>query len=1061
MTAFLDEAQAEQGFVDVVRGLGYGYVFGPELALEGERPERADHRQVVLHDRLQKALGRLNPAASIDSVEEAGRRLTRAGSPNLVESNRAFHQSLVDGVTVETRDSEGRVAYEQLRVLDFEAPSANDLLVVNQFTVSEGDHTRRPDVVVFVNGLPLVVVEIKNPGDEQADLRQAFNQLQTYKQQIPTLFTYNELLIVSDGISARAGTITADWDRFVPWRTVDGVNIAPTGMPQLDVLTKGMLEPGRLLDLLRFFVVFEDNGESVAKKVAAYHQYHAVNKAVACTLVASGRDEAVGGYAAESGQGGPKKAAEESSTYKIDGPEAQAAQRAPDGRAGVVWHTQGSGKSLTMTFFSGKVIHHPAMKNPTLLVLTDRNDLDGQLFQTFAHCEELLAQAPERAEDRADVRDKLQRASGGVIFSTIQKFFPGTEASGHPTLSDRSNVVVISDEAHRSQYGFIDGFARHMRDALPNATFIGFTGTPIEQEDKNTPAVFGHYIDIYDIQRANEDEVTVPIYYEGRLAKLELEESEKPRLDPEFEEVTEGEEEQQKQKLRTRWSSLEQLVGAEKRLELVARDLVEHLEARNAAMPGKAMLVCMSRRICVAMYDAITRLRPSWHALADGEGAVKVVMTGSASDPESWQPHVRSKGKRDELARRFKNPDDPLQLVIVRDMWLTGFDCHPLHTMYLDKPMRGHTLMQAIARVNRVFKDKPGGLVVDYLGLADELRKALANYTASGGQGQATVDQERAVAVLKEKYEVVRGMFHGFDYHAVMEAPREQHVEGLARAMDHILGLEDGKKRYLEAVTELSKAFALAVPQEEAIAIRDEVGFFQSVRAALAKRTNGEARSRSELDSAIEQIVSRAVASDEVIDIFQAAGLERPDISILSDDFLQEMRDLPQRNLAVEALERLITDRIKTQTRSNVVQSRKFSEMLEEAIQKYQNRAIEAGQVIEELIDLARRMRDAHGRGEQLGLSEDELAFYDALASNESAVEVLGDETLKDLARELIKKVRNNVSVDWNVREASRAKLRALVRRTLKKNKYPPDKQEDATKLVLEQAERVCREEAA
>ena len=1026
MTAFLDEAQAELAIVETIRELGYGYAFGPEIAHDASRPERSSYADVVLIERLRAALARINPNLPPDAIDEAVRKVTRVETPSLIENNRRLHRMLVDGVPVQYHGEDGRIVHDQARLIDFDESGDNDFLVVNQFTVIEAGAPRlsggrRADVVVFVNGLPLVVIELKNPADENATIRHAFNQLQTYKQDIPSLFTFNELLVISDGLEARAGTLTADWERFMPWRTIDGVEVAPGSVPQMEVLVRGMLEPRRLLDLIRFFIVFEDDGASVIKKLAAYHQYHAVNKAVGCTV--------------------------------------RAAAPAGDKRIGVVWHTQGSGKSLSMAFYAGKVIQQPEMANPTLVVLTDRNDLDDQLFGTFAACRELIRQTPVQAENRAHLRELLKVAAGGVVFTTIQKFMPVPESGEmkYPLLSDRRNIVVIADEAHRSQYDFIDGFARHMRDALPSASFIGFTGTPIEGTDKSTPAVFGEYIDVYDIQRAVEDGATVRIYYEGRLAKIELAETEKPRIDPEFEEVTEGEEEATKRAAKSRWARLEALVGAERRINLVAEDLVRHFEDRNAAIDGKAMVVCMSRRICVELYAAIVKLRPQWHDADDDKGAIKIVMTGSASDPTNWQQHIRNKPRREALAKRFKNPDDALKIVIVRDMWLTGFDAPCLHTMYADKPMRGHGLMQAIARVNRVFRDKPGGLVVDYLGLADQLKRALADYTEGGGKGKPTIDQDEAVAVMLEKYEVVCGMYHGFDYAAIIQGPASGRMSGIARAMEHVLGLTDGKKRYLQAVTELSKAFALAVPHEEALRIRDEVGFFQAVRAALAKSLGGEGgKSEEEIDAAIRQIVSKAVVSDQVIDIFAAAGLKKPDISILSDEFLQEMRDLPQRNLALELLRKLLNDEIKVRSARNLVQARSFAEMLEEAIRKYQNRSLEAAQVIAELIELAKQMREAQKRGEQLGLKDDEVAFYDALEVNDSAVKVLGEPALKRIAQELVESVRRNVTIDWTVRESARAGIRVIIKRILKKHGYPPDKQETATQTVLAQAELLC-----
>jgi type I restriction enzyme R subunit len=945
---------------------------------------------------------------------------------------------LVDGVAMEYRRPDGAIAGAQARVLDFDDPDNNDWLAVNQFTVVENRHTRRPDVVLFVNGLPLAVIELKNPADEQATIWSAYQQLQTYKREIPSLFVYNEALVISDGLEARIGTLTADRDRFMPWRTITGEGLAPPETPQLEVLVKGVFERKRFLQLLRDFIVFEDEGGGkLAKKMAGYHQFYAVNVAVeetlrAAELQASAIAEETGRYEAGRKPGG-----------------------APgDRRIGVIWHTQGAGKSLTMVFYAGRIIRHPAMENPTIVVLTDRNDLDGQLFGVFSRCRELLGQEPVQAESRAHLRELLQnRQAGGIIFTTIQKFLPEERGDQYPVLSDRRNIVVIADEAHRSQYDFIDGFARHMRDALPNACFIGFTGTPLELDDRNTRAVFGDYISIYDIQRAVEDGATVPIYYESRLAKLDLPEEEKPRVDEAFEEVTEGEEVERKERLKTKWARLEAVVGAEKRLRLIAQDIVSHFEKRLEALDGKAMVVCMSRRICVELYNEIVRLRPEWHHEDDDKGVIKVVMTGSASDPPEWQPHIRNKERREFLANRFRDPKDPFKIVIVRDMWLTGFDCPSLHTMYVDKPMRAHGLMQAIARVNRVFRDKPGGLVVDYLGLAHELKQALATYTESGGTGKTAIDQAEAVAVMKEKYEVCCDLFHGFDWSKWKTGSPDERLSLLPAAQEHILAQENGKERLLKAVAELSKAFALAVPHEEALAIRDDVAFFQAVRAALGKRAPMEERPEEELDHAIRQIISRALTPEGVIDLFSAAGLKKPDISILSDEFLAEVRGMPQKNLAVELLRKLLEGEIKVRRRKNVVQARSFAEMLEQAIRRYQNRAVEAVQVIEELIALAKEMREADRRGEQLGLSEEELAFYDALESNDSAVKVLGEPTLKQIARELVETVRRNVTIDWAERENVRANLRRLVKRVLRKYGYPPDKQEKATQTVMEQAE--------
>ncbi len=1014
------EGDVETALLDWLAELGYAIIHGPRIAPGELDAEREDYGEVVLAGRLRAALARLNPSLPQEALDDAWRRVTRPESPSLVANNRAFHRMLIDGVPVEY-PYEGRVKGDLARLVDFENPANNDWLAVNQFTIIEDHHNRRPDVVVFINGLPLGVIELKNAVDEDATIWHAFHQLQTYKDQISTLFVYNEALVISDGLEARLGTLTADRERFMPWRTIEGETLAPATMPQLEVLTRGVFEPRRFLDLLRHFIVFEDDGGTLTKKMAGYHQFHAVNRAVETTVEAA----AAGG----------------------------------DRRAGVVWHTQGSGKSLTMAFYAGRIILHPALENPTLVVLTDRNDLDDQLFGTFSRCHELLRQEPAQAESRENLRDLLRVASGGVVFTTIQKFgLPVETRHGASLLSDRRNIVVIADEAHRSQYDFIDGFARYLRDALPNATFIGFTGTPIELTDKNTRAVFGDYVSVYDIQRAVADGATVPIYYEGRLARLALDESERPRLDPEFEEVTEGEETERKEALKTKWAALEAVVGAEKRVRLIARDIVDHFEKRLDAMEGKAMIVCMSRRICVDLYNALIALRPAWHAPDDAKGAIKVVMTGSASDDLSWQPHIRNKPRREALAKRFKDPNDLLQIVIVRDMWLTGFDAPSLHTMYVDKPMRGHGLMQAIARVNRVFRDKQGGLIVDYLGLGYYLKQALAVYTESGGVGETAIDQEEAAAVMLKHYEICRGLFHGFNWSHWLTGTSAQRLSVLPTAQEHILKQRDGKSRLLNAVSDLSKAFALAVPHPKAIAIRDEVGFFQSVRAALTKSVGGNRLEAEDTDHAIRQIISRAIISDQVVDIFAIAGLKKPDISILDDAFLADVRSLPQRNLAVELLRKLLNDEIRRRARKNLVQSRSFAEMLERAIRAYQNRAIETAQVLEELIGLAKEMRAAQQRGEKLNLSEEELAFYDALETNDSAVQAMGDEALLTIARELTKTIRQNVTIDWTVKESVRARLRVMVKRILRKYGYPPDMQEKATQTVLEQAEMIARD---
>lgn len=1046
----------EETCLSWLEGLGWNVLHGPEIAPEMPAQERSDYRQVLLICRLRDALKRINPNVPPEGIQEAVRKLTVAESPDLIVNNRIFHRYLTDGIDVEisSKGEYGGTKHVKVWLLDLDDISNNDWVALNQYTVIEDHKNRRADIVIFVNGLPLAVLELKNPGDENATIKHAFNQLQTYKRDIPSLFTTNELLVISDGIQARAGTITSGWDRFMPWRTIDGENLVPKGTPELEATILGIFEKRRFLDYILNFVVFEDDGAEIQKKIAAYHQYWAVNKALTCTFSACGikadENKLIGRFPEFSGR---QKEKEPKNAY---GP---GTKHFGGRRIGVVWHTQGSGKSLSMLFYAGKVIRHPDMENPTLVIITDRNDLDDQLFGTFASCKDILRQTPVQAASRGHIRDLLKVASGGVVFTTIQKFLPDQKGDTYPLLSKRSNIVVIADEAHRSQYDFIDGFARHLHDALPNASFIGFTGTPIERDDRSTPAVFGNYIDKYDILRAVEDGATVPIYYESRLAKIELRDEEKPRIDPEFEEITEGEEEQSKDKLKTKWAALEAMVGADKRLSMVAEDLVNHFEKRLEILNGKAMIVCMSRRICVEMYNSLKKLRPDWHSNNDKKGRMKIVMSGSASDRLDWQPHIRPKTGREELARRFKNPEDEMKIVIVRDMWLTGFDCPCLHTMYMDKPMNGHNLMQAIARVNRVFRDKPGGLMVDYLGLADSLKKAMSDYTSSGGEGETTIDQEQAVSIMLEKYEVLRDLLHGFDYLRILKEKPKNRLKGIIEAMEFILEMEDGKKRYLTAMASLNKAFALSVPDPKALAIRDELALFQEIRAALVKATGDEkGRSPDEIETAVRQLVSRSIASSEVMDIFKVAGMEKPDISILSDEFLEEVRALPQKNLALELLKKLINDEIRTRTKKNVVQAKSFAEMLEKAVRKYQNRAIEAAEIIQELIDIAHKMREAQSRGEKMGLTEDEVAFYDALADNESAIKVMGDENLKFLAQELVEKVKQNVSIDWTLRENARAQIRVMVKKILRKYGYPPDMEKKATELVLEQAEVLCKE---
>lgn len=1032
--AFLSEAAVELALLEQLRGLGYSIEHEENIGPDGHRPERESHDEVVLEKRFENAVALLNPGLPLEARQDAIRKVMQFELPSLLEENRRLHRLITEGVDVEYYADDGTLTAGKVSLINFEQPEQNDWLAVSQFVVIAGQYNRRPDVVVFVNGLPLGVIELKAPGSGNATLVGAFNQLQTYKKQIPALFNLNALLVTSDGITARVGSLTADLERFMPWRTTDGQDVAPKGAPELSTLIEGVFHQRRLLDLLCHFTVFGETGSGLAKIIAGYHQFHAVQHAVNSTVTAS----------------------------------------APGGnqRVGVIWHTQGSGKSLLMAFYAGQLVKHPAMANPTLVVLTDRNDLDDQLFATFSMCRDLIRQTPVQADSREDLQKHLARASGGVIFTTLQKFGETSQA-----LTDRRNVIVIADEAHRSQYGFrakVDaktgeisyGFAKYMRDALPNASFIGFTGTPIEADDVNTPAVFGNYIDVYDISRAVEDGATVPIYYESRLARIELDEDEKPKIDDEVNELTEDDPEVEQERFKKKWSTVEALVGSDKRLALVAKDMVTHFEDRVAALDGKAMVVCMSRRICVKLYHAIVKLRPDWHSTDDNAGSVKIVMTGAASDPQEWQQHIGNKARRDLLAKRARDPKDPLKLVIVRDMWLTGFDAPCMHTMYVDKPMQGHGLMQAIARVNRVFRDKPAGLIVDYIGIAQNLKSALQQYSKND-QENTGVDEAQAIAVMMEKYEVVRDMYHGFDYASAMTGTPQERLAMMAGAIEWILDLQqklaskektkEGKKnahrRYQDAVLALSKAFSLASASDEAREIREEVGFFQAIRAALVKSATGSGVTEQERELAIQQIVSRAVVSTEIVDILAAAGIKSPDISILSDEFLAEVQQMERKNLALEALRKLINDGIRSRSKANVVQTKAFSERLEDAVARYHANAITTAEVLQELIQLAKDIRAARQRGEEQGLSEDEIAFYDALAENESAIQMLGDDKLKLIAHELLVSLRENVSVDWAHRDSARARMRVLVKRILRKYGYPPDLQDAAVQTVLQQAE--------
>ena len=1037
----ITENEIEEIALSYLQNLGYTYLNGLDISPDGEHPER-QYTDVLLATRLRDAIDKLNPTITQDAKEDALKKVLRTESPNALINNETFHKYLTEGVDVEVRTADG-IRGEKVYIVDFENAENNEFLAINQFTIIEGSQNKRPDIILFVNGLPLVVIELKNAVDENATIKSAYNQLQTYKQAIPSLFTYNELLIVSDGWDALCGTVTSDFGRFMSWKTKDGETTADHLQPQMEVMFYGMLNKKTLLDLIRQFVVFEKSDTKTLKKVAAYHQYYAVNKAVESTVIASSSNG--------------------------------------DRRGGVIWHTQGSGKSLSMVFYSGKLIIEPRMENPTLVILTDRNDLDEQLHETFTNCQQLLRQEPQKAEDRKDLRKLLKVASGGIVFTTIQKFMPmqtDIVQSENPNivsepsveyigadiqaLSERKNIVVVADEAHRSQYDFIDGFAKHLRDALPNATFIGFTGTPIESTDRNTQAVFGNYVDIYDIQQAVNDKATVPIFYESRLAKVHFAEDEKVHIDEQFEELTEGEELSNRQQMRAKWTRLEAIVGNPNRIAKIAEDLVYHFEQRNGVLDGKAMIVCMSRRICVDLYDAIIKIRPLWHSDDDDKGTIKVIMTGSSSDALNMQPHIRNKPKRKAIGDRLKNPNDSLKLVIVRDMWLTGFDAPCLHTLYVDKPMRGHNLMQAIARVNRVFTEgKEGGLVVDYLGIAQELKTALAEYTASGGEGKPTLDQELAVAKMLELHEAIDYQLRHFDWRKFFTLLPEEKLKFIPVIVDYIFSQENGEQSFTDNTKNLLKAFAISVPHEKAMAIRDDVALFQAIKTRLQKISdrNEGGKTDEEMETAIKQIISEAITADNVIDIFDAAGLKKPNIEILDERFLQELKDLPQKNLAVELLKKLLKDEIKKRTKINLVESKKFSEMLEDAIKRYHNGMIDTVEFLEKvLIPFAEQIKQADKRGENLGLDYREYAFYTALEVNNTAVALLGDEILKHIAQELLKTVRNSTTIDWTIKESVQSALRRNIRRILRLHGYPPDLQEKAVDTVISQAKMLAED---
>ncbi|ENI8075299.1 type I restriction endonuclease subunit R [Vibrio vulnificus] len=1046
----MNEEQLENLCLDWFREGGWDVLHGPDIAPDSDNPIRSDYAQVVLDGQLRSAFETINkhlPAAQIEHCYEQFKAIVlKPESLDLITNNRAFHRLLLEGVPVEYKKDDGEPVTDHAFIIDFDNLNNNAFSVVNQFTITGTKQPRRPDVICFINGLPIAVLELKSPSDENADIWDAFNQLQTYKDEISDLFVFNEALVVSDGYTARVGSLTANQERFMPWRTIKNEDDKPLLEWQLETMVRGFFDRELLLDYIRFFVLFETDGEQIIKKIAGYHQFHAVREAVKATVIAAQHIDGVG---------------EKRATYAGE-------VVAGSKKAGVVWHTQGSGKSISMCCYAGMLLQQKAMNNPTLIVVTDRNDLDGQLYATFCNAVELLKQTPVQASDRDALRQLLaERESGGIIFTTVQKFALLEDEKHHPVLNDRHNIVVISDEAHRSQYGlkatlsadgrYKFGYAKHMRDAIPFASFIGFTGTPISIDDKDTRAVFGGYVSIYDIQDAVDDGATVPIYYESRLAKLDLNHAEIAELSDQVDEVVEDEEDvSNREKTKGEWSRLEKLVGATPRLSQVAADLIEHFETRNATMDGKAMIVAMSRDICAHLYNEIVALRPEWHSDDPEKGAIKIVMTGSASDKSLLQPHIYNKKTKKRLEKRFKDINDPLKLVIVRDMWLTGFDAPCCHTMYVDKPMKGHNLMQAIARVNRVFKNKPGGLVVDYIGIANELKQALKTYTDSKGKGEPTLNAEEAFSILLEKMDAIRGMFgktpksDGLD----ISGYETQAHKLLVPAANYVLGLEDGKKRFLDLVLAATKSYSLCSTLDEAKELRKEIAFYSAIKAAISKFTSvDKKRTQEEKNSALKQILDNAVIAEGVADVFALCGLDKPNIGLLSDEFLEDVRQMPERNLAVELLEKLLKDDIKAKTRNNVVQEKKFADRLQETLRKYNNRAIETAQVIEELIQMAKEFQQEMMREAELGLNPDEIAFYDALANNESAVRELGDEILKKIAVEITDKLRKSTTVDWQVRDSVRARLKILVRRTLQRWKYPPDKAAEAVELILKQAE--------
>lgn len=1065
--------------IELLDKLGYEYIYAPDIAYDGENPERDSYAQVLLLNRLQNAVKRINHGIPVDAQAEAIKEIQRIASPELLTNNETFHRLLTEGIPVSKR-VDGDDRGDRVWLIDFKNPHNNEFVVANQFTIIENGNNKRPDVILFVNGIPLVVIELKNAADENTTINSAFKQVETYKTIIPSLFTYNGFVVISDGLEAKAGSISAGFSRYMAWKSADGKAEASHLVSQLETLIQGMLNKETLIDLIRHFIVFEKSKKedaetgittiSTVKKLAAYHQYYAVNRAVESTLRATG-------FTVEHSL--PRQSGETPLSMVMESPESYGVpgvknQPIGDRKGGVVWHTQGSGKSLSMVFYTGKIVL--ALDNPTILVITDRNDLDDQLFDTFAASKQLLRQEPVQADDRNQLKELLKVASGGVVFATVQKFQPD-EGNVYELLSDRKNIVVIADEAHRTQYGFkaktidakdgkgnvvgkkiVYGFAKYMRDALPNATYLGFTGTPIENTDVNTPAVFGNYVDIYDIAQAVEDGATVRIYYESRLAKVNLNEEGKQLVD-DLDDELEQEDLTNTQKAKAKWTQLEALVGSENRIKIIAKDIVAHFSQRQEVFEGKGMIVCMSRRIAADLYQAIIDLKPEWHSDDLNKGVIKVVMTSASSDGPKISKHHTTKEQRRTLAERMKNPDDELQLVIVRDMWLTGFDAPSMHTLYIDKPMKGHNLMQAIARVNRVYKDKPGGLIVDYLGIAADLKKALAFYSDAGGKGDPTILQEQAVQLMLEKLEVVSQMYHGFEYETYFEADTSKKLSMILAAEEHILGLQDGKKRYINEVTALSKAFAIAIPHDQAMDAKDEVSFFQAVKARLAKFDGtGSGRTDEEIETTIRQVIDKALVSEQVIDVFDAAGIKKPDISILSEEFLMELKGMEHKNVALEVLKKLLNDEIKSRAKKNLVKSRTFLEMLENSIKKYHNKILTAAEVIEELINLSKDIVEMDNEAKHMGLSDFEYAFYTAVANNDSARELMQQDKLRELAVVLTETIRQNASIDWTIKESVKAKLKVAVKRILRKYGYPPDMQMLATETVLKQAEMIASE---